>query len=786
MHTQKSITIVSNRRKRTLVMATYGETVPSLKSIPVKAGYDFAGFYTEEGEEYYDAAGNGKVIWLGAKDIRLKAAWTAKRLTISFDVNGGDTELASIEGTYLDKYPALPTPTRQGYSFAGWTVENDASGNYVTADTVISNPDAHTLVAQWENGTNTQYTVERYVEKAADGNSDGTDTETKYVLYDKSTGYGTTNEDVVINASLYGIAGYAFDGNNSQNVLTGTIKADGSTVFALYYNIKPADYFTVTYDYGREDMPSKTQYVKLVHVTGGAQGNLRFRAVWSEDKLVFSATLYDRSPETYIYYYPAAGSEKITLAQIAVPVREGYVFSYWTKKIPKSTYGYYDVVLRDDTKVSTLNFNTDFVTANWMPLVTTDGFDGYQICVSSEKELELAIEYIKSDSRYTGIALSNDITINELSEPLFEIFDAGYVLLGNNHKLTLKRAAAPLFGENHGEIRELGIVGNVNNSVDSAKAEETGFGVIAGVNKGIIKGCFIEGVSTDDGVTRNTITSNAAYFGGLVGINEGTITECRISDINVIWNDTAAVSDSNYIGGFAGKNDNNGTITNSSMTSATVSVKSGYDINTSHRLYIGGYAGMNQGMISDSTVAGSRIGNEYLVSSDNVAYMSAGGFAGIDAVSGSAADVRGISGVTISDTEIRSESVAGGIIGENNYALIEKASLTNVYVYGGREYAGQLAGINRSTADAEGYCYYTNARTQTKTGTAGVIAGLCEKPAAYKGMNSIIAVRTNDNKTTVINGDEYTNYGKGAFFYEFRNDKVWIQFYDIKNLAEKW
>lgn len=535
-------------------------------------------------------------------------------------------------------------------------------------------------------------------------------------------------------------------------------------------------------------MPAEVKILDngLVHVTGSAQGDLRFRAVWSEDKLVFSATLYDGSPETYIYYYPAAGSEDITIAQIAVPVREGYVFSYWTKKIPKITYGYYDVVLRDDTKVSTLNFNTDFVTANWMPLVTTDGFDGYQICVSSEKELELAIEYIKSDSRYTGIALSNDITINELSEPLFEIFDDGYVLLGNNHKLTLKRAAAPLFGENYGEIRELGIVGNVNNSVDSAKAEETGFGVIAGVNKGIIKGCFIEGVSTDDGVTRNTITSNATYFGGLVGINEGTITECHISDTNVIWDDTAAALVSNYIGGFAGMNNNDGAITNCSMTSATVSVKSGYDINTSHKLYIGGYAGMNQGMISDSTVAGSRIGNQYLVSSDNVAYMSAGGFAGIDAVSGSAADVRGISGVTISDTEIRSESVAGGIIGENNYALIEKASLTNVYVYGGREYAGQIAGINRSTADAEGYCYYTNARTETKTGTAGVIAGLCEKPADYERMNSIIAVRTNDNKTIVINGDKFTKYGKGAFFYEFRNDKVWIQFYDIKNLAEKW
>ena len=147
-------------------------------------------------------------------------------------------------------------------------MENDALGNYVTADTVINNPDAHTLVAQWENGTNTQYTVERYVEKAADGNSDGTDTENsdtatkEYALYDKSIGYGTTNEDVVIDASLYGIAGYAFDENNLQNVLTGTIKADGSTVFALYYNIKPADCFTVTYDYGRDDMPYKTLYVK--------------------------------------------------------------------------------------------------------------------------------------------------------------------------------------------------------------------------------------------------------------------------------------------------------------------------------------------------------------------------------------------------------------------------------------------------------------------------------------------------------------------------------------------
>ncbi len=52
-------------------------------------------------------------------------------------------------------------------------------------------------------------------------------------------------------------------------------------------------------------MPAEVKILDngLVHVTQSAQGDLRFRAVWSEDKLVFSATLYDGSPETYIYYY---------------------------------------------------------------------------------------------------------------------------------------------------------------------------------------------------------------------------------------------------------------------------------------------------------------------------------------------------------------------------------------------------------------------------------------------------------------------------------------------------
>ena len=78
------------------------------------------------------------------------AKWSPNVYTITFNSNGG-TACDPTTVVYGDEYGALPTPTRTGYSFAGWMY----NGEIVTATTTMTTGN-HTLVAQW---TGNPYTV---------------------------------------------------------------------------------------------------------------------------------------------------------------------------------------------------------------------------------------------------------------------------------------------------------------------------------------------------------------------------------------------------------------------------------------------------------------------------------------------------------------------------------------------------------------------------------------------------------------------------------------------------
>ena len=91
---------------------------------------------------------------------------------------------ANYKVTYNTKYSDLPTPTRSGYTFAGWYTEPDGGGTRVTNDTVLTNTSDHTLYAKW--------TVNSYyldLNGMLDGSSSG-----------GISGYGTA--DVYINGKL--------------------------------------------------------------------------------------------------------------------------------------------------------------------------------------------------------------------------------------------------------------------------------------------------------------------------------------------------------------------------------------------------------------------------------------------------------------------------------------------------------------------------------------------------------------------------------------------------------
>ena len=111
---------------------------------PTRTGYTFGGWMLA------GVAVTAETVCATAANHTLVASWTANEYTVSFDAADGAVSPASMSATFDIAYGELPTPTRRGYTFAGWTL----SGADVEAETVCSTAADHTLVATWTaNGT---------------------------------------------------------------------------------------------------------------------------------------------------------------------------------------------------------------------------------------------------------------------------------------------------------------------------------------------------------------------------------------------------------------------------------------------------------------------------------------------------------------------------------------------------------------------------------------------------------------------------------------------------------
>ena len=59
---------------------------------------------------------------------------------------------------YNEKYGTLPTPTREGYTFAGWYTGENGTGDIIDSNTLVSNSNTHTLYAHWTSSDTTKPT----------------------------------------------------------------------------------------------------------------------------------------------------------------------------------------------------------------------------------------------------------------------------------------------------------------------------------------------------------------------------------------------------------------------------------------------------------------------------------------------------------------------------------------------------------------------------------------------------------------------------------------------------
>lgn len=126
---------------------------------PVRPGYEFLGWslnpYWNEDDDCYPANGS---IMVYPGTTTLYAIWIQTNFTIRFDTNNGTggpgVIVASGSGAAQVMIPTSPDPTRDGYTFLGWSLEPDgqvdpeyAKGRLVTINSNI------TLYAVWSQNS---------------------------------------------------------------------------------------------------------------------------------------------------------------------------------------------------------------------------------------------------------------------------------------------------------------------------------------------------------------------------------------------------------------------------------------------------------------------------------------------------------------------------------------------------------------------------------------------------------------------------------------------------------
>ena len=126
----------------------YNITSPEITlSEPSVDGYNFEGWYDNKS---FDGEPISSITKGSAGNIKLYAKLEPKKYDVELVFNDGETENIVVKETYGEKYTDLPIPTRNGFIFEGWYLDENDYDSY--AD-IVSIPDNHTIYAKWIEGT---------------------------------------------------------------------------------------------------------------------------------------------------------------------------------------------------------------------------------------------------------------------------------------------------------------------------------------------------------------------------------------------------------------------------------------------------------------------------------------------------------------------------------------------------------------------------------------------------------------------------------------------------------
>ena len=355
---------------------------------PTRTGYTFAGWYT--------SSSSGNLIKNGTKvstssDHTLYARWTANTYTVTL-VYGNGTSNTTKSVTYNSTYGTLPTPTKTGYIFNGWST---SGGAIINASSTVSITGNHTLTAQWSKGT---YLV------SFNGNGATPSFATKNVTYDNT--YGTLP---TISRTGYTFNGWYLNGvkvtntsvvkTSANHTLVARWTANTYIITLVYGNGTSNTTKSVTYNstYGTLPTPTRSGYTFNGWYTSSSGG----RKITSSSTVTITSnqTLY---AQWIVSYSCPSGSTLINDSS------KGYIC---TRSAEAERY-YYDCncdtcsrcARESCTERSTGRCKYDWYCSRWGSGVGVSGYGGCtgsSCCCLQESCSEYETETVCSCSRYT-------------------------------------------------------------------------------------------------------------------------------------------------------------------------------------------------------------------------------------------------------------------------------------------------------------------------------------------------------------------------------------------------
>ena len=371
------------------------------------------------------AEGNSgnKTLVMGIEETKVTATWTGKDYTLTINPNGGSYSGNTNTQTKNVKYSTSETiedPTREGYTFTGWTVSSDkASLNGKTFN--IGTEDC-TLTANWVinsypwiayhnkmNVNGSGYTLVSADTKEGEANF-GSKVTPSVNTYTGFTSPASKTITIVVDTkpSTKNVVNYNYD----RNKYTLTINPNGGTYNESTSSTTTSEYFEAVKTIVS---PTKTGYTFTKWTKTGNSTLTDTTLLMGSENTTLTAN-YEANKYTVTFN---ANSGKVTTSNksvtyadkygtLPVPTRDGYKFLGWFTSATSGTQ------IKEDTTVAITANQTLY--AHWKQLTKLS-----QYLINNYKTLGLTSisqtatgnqTYATTEYRYQGKTPNNYITFN--------------------------------------------------------------------------------------------------------------------------------------------------------------------------------------------------------------------------------------------------------------------------------------------------------------------------------------------------------------------------------------